>query len=84
MYPTYDTEGIEHFVLARDNQICCFGRDPKIYDLIQVDMKEGKTTSYIPATRAFDVIGEFHIQMQSEDGKPFGLYGIEKANVIDR
>lgn len=25
MYPTYETEGIERFVLARDNQICCFG-----------------------------------------------------------
>lgn len=84
MYPTYDTEGIERFVLARDNQICCFGRDPKIYDLIQVDMKMGKSTSYIPTTRAFDVVGKFHIQMQSENGKPFGLYVIDQAEVIDR
>ena len=84
MYPTYETEGIERFVLARDNQICCFGRDPKIYDLVQVDMKAGKTTNYIPATRAFDVVGTFRIKMMAEDGKPYGLYQIEQATVIDR
>ena len=84
MYPTFDTEGIERFVLARDNQICCFGRDPKIYDLVQVDMKAGKTTYYIPATRAFDVVGTFQIRPQSEDGKLYGLYVIENAEVIDK
>ena len=84
MYPTYETEGIERFVLARDNQICCFGRDPKVYDLIQIDMKHGKTTNYIPATRAFDVVGTLKIQMLSQDGKPYGLYLIDQAIVIDR
>jgi hypothetical protein len=84
MYPTYETEGLERFVLARDNQICCFGRDPKIYDLVQVDLRAGKTTRYIPATRAFDVIGTLKIEILSEDGKPFGLYFLEDAQVIDR
>ena len=84
MYPTYDTEGIEKFVLARDNQICCFGRDPKVYDLVQVTMKAGKTTNYIPAVRAFDVVGIFQINMMSEEGKPYGLYFIDQAEVIDR
>ncbi len=84
MYPTFETEGIERFVLARDNQICCFGRDPKVYDLVQVDMRAGKTTNYIPATRAFDVVGRLKIEMVSEDEKPFGLYFLEDAEVIDR
>lgn len=84
MYPTYDAEGIEKFVLARDNQICCFGRDPKVYDLVQVNMKEGKSTHYIPATRAFDVIGKFKIEMHSQGGKPYELYVIVQADVIDR
>lgn len=83
MFPTFDTEGIERFVLARDNQICCFGRDPKVYDLVQIDMKPGKTTHYIPATRAFDVVGTFKIHMEVQDGKPFGLYTIDNAEVID-
>ena len=84
MYPTFVNEGIERFVLARDNQICCFGRDPKIYDLVQIDMRAGKTTNYIPATRAFDVVGRFKIEMIAEGGKPFGLYFLEDAEVIDR
>ena len=84
MYPTFETEGIERFVLARDNQICCFGRDPKIYDLVQIDMRAGKTTNYIPATRAFDVVGRLKIEMIAEDGKPLGLYYLEDAEIIDR
>ena len=84
MYPTFESEGIERFVLARDNQICCFGRDPKIYDLIQIDMRAGKTTNYIPYTRSFDVIGRLKIEMAAADGKPFGLYFLEEAEVIDR
>ncbi|MBS0201367.1 MAG: hypothetical protein JSS49_00600 [Planctomycetes bacterium] len=84
MYPTFEAEGIERFVLARDNQICCFGRDPKIYDLVQVDMHAGKTTDYIPPTRAFDVIGRFRINLESEGGKHLGLYYIEDAQIVDR
>ncbi len=84
MYPTFEAEGIERFVLARDNQICCFGRDPKVYDLIQVDMSRGRTTNYIPATRAFDVVGRFKIEMVADEGKPFGLYFLEESEVIDR
>lgn len=84
MFPTFEAEGLERFVLARDNQICCFGRDPKVYDVIQVDMHAGKTTRYIPATRSFDVVGRLKIDFRIEDGKPFGLYCIEDAEVIER
>lgn len=84
MYPTFVADGIERFVLARDNQICCFGRDPKVYDLVQVDMKPGTSTIYIPPTRSFDVVGKFRIEMQAEDGKPSGLYSIENAQIIAR
>ena len=84
MFTTYETEGIERFVLARDNQICCFGRDPKVYDLVQVDLKSGKTTNYIPYTRAFDVVGRLKVEMLSADDKPFGLYFLEDAEIIDR
>ena len=84
MMPVFEAEGIERFVLARDNQICCFGRDPKVYDLVQIDMRVGKTTNYIPYTRSFDVVGRLKIEMVSADGKPYGLYFLEDAEVIDR
>lgn len=44
MYPTFQATGIDQFVLARDNQICCFGRNPKVYDLVSVQMRDGVTT----------------------------------------
>jgi hypothetical protein len=84
MIPTFEAEGLERFVLARDSQLCCFGSNPRIYDLVQVDLKSGKTTNYIPPTRAFDVVGTFHIRMLADDGKPYGLYFIEDATLIDR
>lgn len=83
MYPNFLSSGIEQFVLARDNQICCFGRDPKIYDLVAVTMLPGKTTDYIP-NRPFDVIGTFRIELLAEEGKLLGLYWLENAQVIDR
>jgi hypothetical protein len=83
MFPTFESSGLEGFVLARDNQICCFGRNPKIYDLIQVGMRPGSTTDYIP-NRPFDVVGNFHIEMVAEGGKLMGLYWIDDAQVMTR
>lgn len=83
MYPTFEPTGIEQFVLARDNQICCFGRDPKVYDLIAIEMKSGKTTNYIP-NRPFDVAGTFRIEMLEDGGKPLGLYWISDAEIFQK
>lgn len=83
MYPTFEATGIQQFVLARDNQICCFGRDPKVYDLIAVDLKPKSTTNYI-ANRPFDVVGRFRIEMLADGGKPYGLYWLEDAEVIEQ
>jgi hypothetical protein len=84
MYPPYQETGITSFVLARDNQICCFGRDPKVYDLIRIRMKSGTSVDYIQ-NRPFDVIGTFRIAMDAlDDGTIFGLYNIDDAVVIEK
>ncbi|MBQ18862.1 MAG: hypothetical protein CMJ65_17280 [Planctomycetaceae bacterium] len=80
MYPTFQ-DPVSAFVLARDNQICCFGRNPKIYDLVRVAMRDGETSAYIQ-NRPFDVVGRFHIAGKVEDGKL--LYSLDDAIVIDR
>ena len=84
MYPPYsDTENAS-FVLARDNEICCFGRNPKPYDVIQIVMRKGVTTNYIQ-NRPFDVVGTFHIELLTYDDKKVdGLYLIDDAIVMDR
>lgn len=84
MYPPFSQTDIPAFVLARDNEICCFGRNPKPYDVIQIVMRKGITTNYIQ-NRPFDVVGTFHIEIQTFDDKTIdGLYLIDDAIVIDR
>ncbi len=81
MYPPELETGLTGFLLARDNQICCFGRNPKPYDIIPVRLREGATTNYI-ANRPFDVVGVFHLDLAELDGKVFQLYRLDDAIVI--
>jgi hypothetical protein len=83
MYPTFSQTGIHAFGLARDNQICCFGRNPKIYDVFDVQLRDGVTTDYLP-NRPFDVVGVFHIRPEAEEGKLFHLYDMDDATVIKK
>ncbi len=83
MYPTFQETDLPGFVLARDNEICCFGRNPKIYDLIEVSMRNGVTTDYIQG-RPFDVIGVLHIKPEADEGELYQLYQIDDAVVVDR
>jgi hypothetical protein len=81
MIPPPRETDLPGFTLARDNQICCFGRDPKVYDVIPVFLKEGTTTDYIP-NRPFDVVGKFFIRPDVYRGELQNLYEIEDAEVI--
>lgn len=81
MYPPFQDTDLEAFILARDNQICCFGRDPKVYDLVRVLMRDGVTTDYIES-RPFDVVGTFRI---GDDASiPGKLYTLDDSIVISR
>lgn len=83
MYPPFQQTGNEFFQLARDNQICCFGKNPKIYDLFPVVMRDGVTADYI-LNRPFDVVGVFHIKAETIDGELERIYLIDDAVVIDK
>ncbi|MHC4875704.1 MAG: hypothetical protein ACYTGL_04345 [Planctomycetota bacterium] len=78
MYPPFSETDIRAFTLARDTEICCFGRNPLPYDLIDVFLREGVKTDYIDL-RPFDVVGVFHI---GEEIEPGYLYSIDDAIVI--
>jgi hypothetical protein len=80
MYPPFEDTGIRGFTLARDNQICCFGRNPLVYDLVDIFMRKGETTDYIQ-NRPFDVVGIFRI---GDSIAPGELYSMDDAIVIDR
>jgi hypothetical protein len=80
MYPPYQETDIRVFTLARDNQICCFGRNPMVYDLVDIFMRKGESSDYI-LNRPFDVVGVFHI---GDSIIPGELYSMDDAVVIDR
>lgn len=79
MFPPFEETNIRGFTLARDNQICCFGRNPLVYDLVDVYMRKGETTDYIQ-NRPFDVVGVFHI---GDSIIPGELYSVDDAIVVD-
>lgn len=81
MYPTFEATGLTAFTLARDNGICCFVRQPKIYDIIAVELGPGITSDYIEG-KPFDVEGVFRIQPEADEKELYRLYRIENARVI--
>lgn len=83
MYPTMRDDNIKKFGMARDNDICCFVKEPKIYDTARVRMKDGVTTNYIQNV-PFDVVGTFHISPKSEFGKLYELWRIDDAVIIKK
>ena len=82
MFPTFVSEGLTSFTLARDNGICCFVRKPKIYDVIFVKLEKGQSSNYIDQ-RPFDVEGTFRIDNEGDGSELPRLYKIEDARVLD-
>ncbi len=82
MYPTFISEGLTSFTMARDNGICCFQRMPKIYDVIFVKLAKGEQTDYIDQ-RPFDIEGTFRIDSEGDGSELPRLYKIEDARVLN-
>lgn len=83
MFPPPRETDLPAFLFVRDNQICCFGRRPKVYDKLGVIMKEGATTNYIQG-HPFDVIGTLKYKARVINGELDFLYTIVDAQVVDQ
>lgn len=84
MRPGFVLTNISRFTFVRDTSLCCFGSNPKIYDMIAVSLKPGTTTDHIEL-RPFDVVGKFRIELeQIDDGTIFKLYLIDDAVIIQK
>jgi len=85
MLPTsvFQQTGNSFFVLTRDTGACCFGPQPTIYYLVEVQMKKGETVDYIE-NRPFDVVGTFDIEISQleETGEVYRLYQLKDASVF--
>jgi hypothetical protein len=81
MYPVHFSTGITTFTLARDTDICCFTKNPKVYDVILVKLADGESTEYIDR-EAFDVEGTFQIDATPDETELPRLYRIENARIL--
>lgn len=82
MRPSFEESDLTGFWLARDNQFCCFGPNPKMCDIIRVTLRDGSTTNYIEG-RPFDVVGILEIDPTSADETP-DLLTLNDAIVVSR
>lgn len=73
VYPGNRTDGIQEFLLVRDQGDCCFGGNPKITERILVKLDEPLRLSYKP--RLHRLGGVFHVEAQDQaiDGAAGGL-----------
>ena len=75
MYPTRQTENIKTFILVKDSEKCCFGGQPKLNDMILVDMQEGKEADYIEGL--VSVAGTFTAKSPDQGGQLQPVYELE-------
>jgi hypothetical protein len=64
----------ETLVLVKDNQICCFGANPKPSDMIVVTMAKGKSARYVEGL--VSVGGEFHARAPYSPTQQEPVYGL--------
>lgn len=76
VYPGEQSRGIKRFVLCRDNGACCFGGQPKLTDMIQVDLEEPLTLDYSPFLKRLG--GIFYVdRTEASDDLGGVLYRLE-------
>lgn len=86
MYPTRQTEGITNFLLLKDTGQCCFGGQPKLTDMIAVEMQNGKTVNFPieyqqqGVFRSVAVAGTFRANPITVDGQVIQLYQLEATH----
>lgn len=77
MYNLQKFEGLKDFVFLKDNGECCFGGEPKPYDMMVVRMPEGKTTRAFRSMIA--VSGTLNADVTAGEGEP--VYTIDADHV---
>jgi hypothetical protein len=74
-------EGIQTFILVRDQGDCCFGGNPKLTDRVLVQLKPGRVFSY--TDRRQKIVGEFHVRAGKAVDVPGDVvYQLQDAEIL--
>lgn len=76
MYNTKKSNGLSDFILLKDNGQCCFGGDPKPYDMMHVKLQDGLTVNRIDGL--VSVAGVLKCRPQATEG---AVYVVEATLV---
>ena len=77
MWQTQRSDGLTEFVFLKDNGECCFGGDPKPFDMMVVHMVEGQTTDAYTGMVA--VAGTLNANVRAAEGEP--VYTVDATMV---
>lgn len=78
MWQTQKSEGLTEFVFLKDNGECCFGGDPKPYDMMMVKMAGEQTTRAYTCMVA--VSGVLNANVNAGEGEP--VYTVD-ADIVE-
>lgn len=78
MWQTQKSEGLTEFVFLKDNGECCFGGEPKPYDMMLVKMADGQTTRAYTGMVA--VAGVLNANVNAKEGEP--VYTVD-AEIVE-
>lgn len=82
IYQTGKTQGLQSFLLVKDNQSCCFGATPAINDRMGVVMEEGKAIDY--KAGLVGLAGTFRINPKFTDANLEPLYILDGVYFTSR
>jgi hypothetical protein len=81
MVPTvFESDGVKSFILAKDQQLCCYGVMPKMNEWVDVRMAEGHKADFFP-DRPITVTGKMEVGEQFDDTIVLSIYRIEATRV---
>lgn len=75
MYPTKQSENLKGFVLCKDSGDCCFGGQPKVTDMMYVEMQDGQQVNFRSGLVA--VAGELKISPTVDQTGLNAVYKLE-------
>ncbi|MEQ9411517.1 MAG: hypothetical protein RIK87_27635 [Fuerstiella sp.] len=78
MWQTQASEGLTEFVFLKDNGECCFGGEPKPYDMMVVRMADDRTTRAY--TGMIAVAGILNANVHAGEGEP--VYTVD-ATIVE-
>jgi hypothetical protein len=82
MYPPNDPHGLTGFLLVKDSGTCCFGGQPKLFDMIGVQMEPGKTVDYYLGK--VSVAGELELNTEYSGQNALEPIYLMKGHVVSK